>query len=326
MTKVSVIIPVYNVEKYIPECLDSVLNQTFKDIEIICINDCSTDGSFNILKKYAQKDKRIRVIDFLKNQGVSIARNTGIEEASGDYIAFLDPDDWWELYLIEKAINKIQKDNTDIVLFCHNEFINNELVPKVEKIAEIQDIINGADFTKYIYNVAILAWDKLYKAELLKNERIRFTEHLHPTEDVIFALEVFSKKPKVSYMTKCFYNYRIKRKGSAMNNYCRLITNQIEALKILLNLKFYKEADDEYKMHCVKLIYGGVVYFYMNFKEQHQLTLKDHIEVRKLFHYMNKNIPANILEHINTYKFLQCMTTLHRMNGVNCLKEKKLNE
>ena len=93
MPKISVIIPVYNVEKYLRECLDSLLNQTFKDIEIICVNDGSTDGSLNILNEYASKDSRFIIIN-QNNQGLSAARNNGLNVAKGDYVAFLDSDDY----------------------------------------------------------------------------------------------------------------------------------------------------------------------------------------------------------------------------------------
>ena len=90
MCKISVIVPVYNVAPYLPKCLDSICNQTLKDIEIICVNDCSTDSSFEILKEYSQKDSRIKLIDFKENKGVSAARNAGIKTAHGEYIGFVD--------------------------------------------------------------------------------------------------------------------------------------------------------------------------------------------------------------------------------------------
>ena len=92
--KISVIIPCYNVEKFLKQCLDSVCGQTLKDIEIICVNDASTDKSLNILKQYAKKDKRIKIIDLQKNSGLSVARNTGIKHATGDFIGFIDSDDY----------------------------------------------------------------------------------------------------------------------------------------------------------------------------------------------------------------------------------------
>ena len=103
--KVSIIIPVYNVEQYLPKCLDSIINQTLKDIEIICINDGSIDNSLSILKEYASKDDRIIIID-KENEGQGIARNLGIKKAKGKYIGFVDPDDWVDIQMFEKCIIK----------------------------------------------------------------------------------------------------------------------------------------------------------------------------------------------------------------------------
>ena len=117
MPKVSVIIPVYNVEKYLRECLDSVINQTLKDIEIICINDGSTDGSLAILEEYAAKDNRIKIIDLKENIGVGKARNIAFKEVTAPYVMYLDSDDWYELNACNTAYNQISANNNDMVIF-----------------------------------------------------------------------------------------------------------------------------------------------------------------------------------------------------------------
>uniref|UniRef100_UPI003864C4B3 glycosyltransferase family 2 protein n=1 Tax=Methanobrevibacter sp. TaxID=66852 RepID=UPI003864C4B3 len=116
MCDVSVIIPVYNVEKYLKECLDSVCNQTLANIEIICVNDGSTDNSLAILNEYAQKDGRIKIIS-QENQGLGAARNRGLEDASADYVYFLDSDDYIELTTLEKLFNNAVSNSSDVVLF-----------------------------------------------------------------------------------------------------------------------------------------------------------------------------------------------------------------
>ena len=115
-SKVSVIIPIYNVEKYLAKCLDSVLNQTYKNLEILCIDDCSPDNSALILEKYSKQDNRIKIIKREKNGGLSAARNTGIDASTGEYLYFLDSDDWIELDYIEKMVEKIKETDVDIVL------------------------------------------------------------------------------------------------------------------------------------------------------------------------------------------------------------------
>lgn len=117
--KVSVIIPVYNVEQYLSRCLDSVISQNFNDMEIICINDGSKDASLRILEEYAGKDSRIVIID-KKNAGVSAARNDGIAAAKGEYLAFLDGDDFWEADCLAKIYQEAEHNHSDIVIFAHN--------------------------------------------------------------------------------------------------------------------------------------------------------------------------------------------------------------
>ena len=121
--KVSVIIPVYNVEQYLSRCLDSVISQNFNDMEIICINDGSKDASLRILEEYAGKDSRIVIID-KKNAGVSAARNDGIAAAKGEYLAFLDGDDFWEADCLAKIYQEAEHNHSDIVIFAHNLWEN----------------------------------------------------------------------------------------------------------------------------------------------------------------------------------------------------------
>ena len=115
MPKVSVIIPVNNTEKYITKCLDSVINQTLKDIEIICVNDSSTDNSLSILKEYAKKDNRLKLIDLPQNQGAGDAKNAGLKLVQGEYLGFVDSDDYIDLNYYEELYNKAKENDADIV-------------------------------------------------------------------------------------------------------------------------------------------------------------------------------------------------------------------
>ncbi len=114
--KISIVIPVYNVEKYLHQCLKSVINQTYKNLEIICINDGSKDNSLNILNEYLKKDNRIIIVN-QKNSGVSSARNKGIRLSTGDFISFIDSDDYLDLNVYEKCVQRIIRDNSDIIIF-----------------------------------------------------------------------------------------------------------------------------------------------------------------------------------------------------------------
>ena len=144
--KVSIIIPVYNVERYLPKCLDSVINQTLRDIEIICIDDCSTDGSYEILQEYASKDDRIIVLKQETNQGQGVARNRGIDIAKGEYIGFVDPDDWIELDMYEKMYNQAKNLNSEIVICNINRY--NEESKKTKKAQFFENYLSPLSILK----------------------------------------------------------------------------------------------------------------------------------------------------------------------------------
>ena len=116
INQVSVIIPVFNTEEYLPKCISSIINQTIKNIEIICVNDCSTDNSLKILQNFSKQDIRIRIVDLKENKGVSNARNTGIDLAQGEYIYFIDSDDWIDTNYLEEMLTKIKEVNSDIII------------------------------------------------------------------------------------------------------------------------------------------------------------------------------------------------------------------
>ena len=137
MPKISVILPCFNVGRYIGRCLDSLLNQTLRDIEVICADDKSGDNTTEVIKQYVAKDARVRLIEQKKNAGVSIARNTGIDAANGEYIGFVDPDDWVDADYYEKLYNKIVAENADVCAGNTKEHYTNG------KIKVRNDIINN---------------------------------------------------------------------------------------------------------------------------------------------------------------------------------------
>ncbi len=208
--KVSIIIPVFNTEKYLKKCLDSVLNQTLSDIEVICINDCSKDNSLEILKEYSNKDKRLKLIDFKVNQGVSIARNKGVSESSGDYIGFIDSDDFVELDFYEKLYKKAIETNADCAkgnIYTTKEDGSNPILTDFynqnNKIKE-----NKAYFC-YGFTSAI------YKASLIKDNNINFPEKIAHFEDPYFSIlaNIFMTTVEIVDSAKYYY---IQHKNSAV--------------------------------------------------------------------------------------------------------------
>ena len=198
--KISVIIPVFNVEKFLPRCLDSVLHQTFSDFEVICVNDGSPDNCDKILEQYAQKDNRIKIISQI-NQGLSMARNNGFKYALGEYIYFLDSDDFIHPQLLEYAYKLAVGNKADIVEFdfkkikIDSEFnVGKENLPEFDKI-EYTVTDNPLDFwcIKRKPKISFNVWTKLYKKELIDN--FRFIANIH-YEDYPFNCAVLSKRPK----------------------------------------------------------------------------------------------------------------------------------
>lgn len=196
---VSVIVPVYNVEKFLCRCLSSIINQSLKNIEIICINDGSTDKSAKILKEFGHKDERIIVIN-QKNQGISATRNNGIKMAQGEFISFIDSDDWIDTNFLEKLYNAAKENHCDIacggIIRLHK--FNKKIFLKHDKqiISEnLQEKLELCDVPDKSY-----VWNKIYKASELKRTDLKFNVGMI-YEDVIFTPQVLFKLKKINNST-----------------------------------------------------------------------------------------------------------------------------
>lgn len=222
--KVSIIVPIYNVEKYLARCLDSLINQTFEDIEIIAINDGSTDNSLNILKDYENRDNRIKVID-KKNEGVSESRNKGIEYANGKYVTFVDSDDWIDYEMICELYNISEFQNSDVTLSTYiREYKDHSKIKKLN--LDYETIYNEHEVKNLVYrklvgpigdelknpdqvDTLVIPVAKLYKTSILKENDFKFIdlEEIGVGEDCLFNLDVFSRCNKVVIVNKPFYHY-----------------------------------------------------------------------------------------------------------------------
>ncbi len=206
MPKVSIIVPIYNVDKYLSECLTSLTNQTLKDIEIICINDGSTDNSLEVLKNFASKDSRIKVINNQQNEGPSIARNIGMQTATGDYIGFVDSDDWIAPDFYEKLYSAITSHDVDIacatIIRKRKNSSKYRVLYKEQKIYKtLEDKLRIINYPKCSY-----VWNKLYKANKIKN--IPFKKGIY-FEDVYWTLEVLKRSNKIITVPNTSYFYRV---------------------------------------------------------------------------------------------------------------------
>lgn len=210
---ISVIIPAYNVESYIERCLESVVNQTYENLEIIIINDGSTDATPFLCDKWEKRDKRIRVIH-KENGGASRARNIGIENARGDYLAFVDSDDWIEKDMYEYLIQLIKLYSVDVV-FCDFVRKRNERKRQIKKRKEKIVVREGKEIDRYFYRIdgeksSYAAWCGLYKSTSI--EGIRFIEN-EINEDVLFRYEIYKKVRRIVFSNQYKYNYYVNRKG-----------------------------------------------------------------------------------------------------------------
>lgn len=213
---ISIVVPVYNVEKYIEKCLQSIINQTYKNIEIIVVNDGTKDNSLELAKKVQKKDKRITIIS-QPNAGLSAARNTGIAHAKGKYINFIDSDDYIEPTMIEELYNLVIKEKAEISICDFIEESEDGIVLK-EKISkneiQIYDSVTGIKELLLQENITNHAWNKLYKKELFNNVQYPVGQLM---EDISTTYKLFSNSNKIVYSDKKLYHY-IQRGTSILGN------------------------------------------------------------------------------------------------------------
>ena len=274
MPKFSIILPVYNVEKYLKECLNSLVNQTFTDFEAICINDGSTDNSLEILNEYANMDSRFKVIS-QENQGQGVARNYAIDIAAGDYLLFVDPDDYIDLNALELINNQFQQTDVDIVYFDYYQFKDARKQQKITSFyTQARKHLNFEVENGMIYNwneinnadllsIHIGVWSKAYSLNFIKNNKIQFAPNRHG-EDSIFSISAMLLAKRVLYFEKALYHYR-QRGGSAVNsaseeNFC--VFDNLKGIKSFLeehNLyEKYKIAFLKYQIYSLNFHYSNI--------------------------------------------------------------------
>ena len=270
MVKVSIIIPVYNVEKYLPKCLDSLVNQTLKDIEIILVNDGSPDNSQKIIDDYVKKYPKIVKSYIKENGGQGSARNYGFEKATGEYIGYVDSDDYVELDMYEKLYNKAKKEDLDIAI-CENYVVYEDSDKKLTEktIHVLEDNVKNAFFGK------MAVWNKIYKKSLVDN--LKFRSRLW-YEDLDFSVKVLSNAKKIGYVDEPLYDYLL-REGSTMNN-----DNVKRNLEILQAFDELKDCGDREMIELLAIshIYIAAIVRVINAKADGKKeiinTLRDYVQ------------------------------------------------
>lgn len=230
---ISVIIPVYNDEEYLHVCINSVINQTYSDLEIICVDDDSSDSSYDILQYFAKKDDRIKVLKNEHNKGLGYNRNRGMEVATGKYVSFLDSDDWISPDTFEVLIEKAEKENLDVLIYKSIVFYEDTQNFGFERYYDMEfmdkwesKVFNHWDLDKTkLFSIPVAAWNKLYLKSFLDENDIRFPNENLIHEDNPFYCKMITSAERISILNKYFHNRR-RRSGSIMTwNNERLFDN-----------------------------------------------------------------------------------------------------
>ena len=312
MIKISVIVPVYNTEKYLEKCLNSIMNQSFKDIEIIIINDCSTDNSLKVIKKFLSLDQRIILIDKEKNEGLSAARNSGIEKAKGEYILHIDGDDWIEKRYIEDIYMCAKKNRADIVITdFYEDFENKKVIYIHEKIENKNNEVDKEEALKNIFlmEACNAVWNKLIKREVYKKNKINHPEEIMLGEDlaVIPKLLYFSKK--IIKINKAYYHY-IQNPLSITKQYnSQKIFEIYKSLKI--NQNFFENKEIKLPINLLKVNHLSIWLFNVKY----DLKNKEYIDILEDYIKLIKKLSIKDLKSIKNKKIKIIVIILKALNN-----------
>lgn len=205
MDKVSIIVPIYNVEKYLSRCVDSLISQTYQNVEIILVDDCSTDKGAEIAAEYAQKDpKRIRFVQHEKNGGLSCARNSGIAASSGEWITFVDSDDWVSQDFVKTLYDTAVTDNADIVM---SDFYYAFDTGKTYEVSTCGSLTTESDHKKKVALADPCSTTRLYRKTIFTENNLTFPEDIKRSEDIATIIPVLTYTDKISLVNKPMYYY-----------------------------------------------------------------------------------------------------------------------
>ena len=279
MPDISIIVPIYNAEKYLKQCIDSLISQTKKEIEIILINDGSTDSSEKIIKKY--KDKRVKYFKN-KNQGIGKTRNFGIDKATGKYIMFVDSDDYLEVHACEKLFHTAESEHLDLVICDFYRVEDNKVIE-----IKIPDFKNSTlkENPQLLLDINLAPWNKLYKRELIINNNIKFVEDLK-YEDAPFVIEAMDKAKKIGKLNEIL-NYYIIHKNSETTVRDERV---FDIIKIVDKIRIYMKNKDYIKNEVDTLTISILMNYNIQQRVQKDWTVGKRF-IDESFSYLKKNIP-----------------------------------
>ena len=294
---VSVIIPVYNAERYLKKCVESIIKQTYKNIEIILINDGSVDGSLQLCKCFSEKDSRIRVID-KENSGVSATRNLGISSVKGKYICFVDSDDYVEPGYIEELLNNVQDKTMTFCGYYIDSYKKCVAISPIETKHKENECVKIKDSFTYVFHQGFLAaiWNKIYEVERLRENDIKFDESLSLGEDLLFNLEYLKTGiNNFKYVSSPLYHY-IKRGTESPDNKYRTDFLEIQE-------RLYESLIEVTDIYDVPLEKKSIIY--ADFMGAMIVAIDNCYVFRKDDTAGLKQIMSRVCESIEKYKILR---------------------
>lgn len=321
---VSVIVPVYNCEKYLSKCLKSILNQTYAEIELICVNDGSTDSSADVLWEYAQKDKRVTVID-ISHSNAGRARNVGMKESKGDYLLFLDGDDFFEKEMIEKLVQTANDSAPDVVVFGGYRYdTETKTVHNVEYIRENyladrkKSEYTPEELSKYLFNFhGTYVWNKFFKAEFIRKNEISFME-CKRTNDMYFSFISLVKAQKIHVLRERLVYYRVNNAHSLQG------TNDETPLDFYFAHQAVKEELvriekwEQYKESFLNQFAGSCLY--------NLFSLKNYEVFEKIYDYLQKSELIKELLDMRTKLYYERDERILCMKEMTALEFRKIQE
>ena len=308
---ISVIISIYNVEKYLRECLDSVVNQTLKDIEIICINDGSTDGSAQILEEYVQKDNRIKLIT-QKNQGLACSRNNALKIATGEYVLCVDSDDYIRQDTLEKLYQKAKENDLDMLSFGGTNFDNETREILGNSYYEFRylpedfstDCFNYNDCTNFITKMAVSSCLTIYKHSFIKDYNIEFPPHLC-FEDNVFFCKALMNAQKCGILKDTLYFRRIHSQSITQNwakNHLDFVKIAGMVLDYLQSIKIDKKIYSQYQKAYSNTVVNNYNKYDEIYKRQYYKSIKEFCKIYNPEFLKKIKRPENIFERIFSIK------------------------
>lgn len=313
MVKISIIVPVYNAERTLVKCIDSVIQQDFSEYELILINDGSQDDSQEIIDIYQDKNPCIKAYH-KENEGVAATRNFGIECATGDYIFFVDSDDWLEEHALSKLYHVITKYKTDIIGF--NSFIEKPGEQRCLNHINIEQYYEGEEINKIISQLSIsFIWDKLFKRSIIIEHNIRFDEELSFGEDTLFYCDFLMHLQNTTVIPYYLYHYRQLGGNSLSSRYVQDMDNILQ--RIVAKHKLVCQRYPAYQTSLNQSLYYQIMCLQVIYDLYNDHCPLDANERRiKLRNYMSNELYKIIKSAKPTSQFKKCLILLYKLNNV----------